>query len=96
LVASLFGYFAERRRNAAHNRPYAGGYVLERHAAPGEGLHAVQLEIDRSSYLDLRLAEPGPGFARMVELLSGLVRRLGEDVAALGRTDPIGWVEAAE
>lgn len=96
LVASLFGYFAEQRRNAAHNRPYAGGYVLERHAAPDEGLHAVQLEIDRSSYLDLRLAEPGSGFAKMVELLSGLVRRLGEDVAALGRTDPIGWAEAAE
>lgn len=96
LVASLFGYFAEQRRNAAHNRPYAGGYVLERHAAPQEGLHAVQLEIDRSSYLDARLAEPGQGFATVVELLSGLVRRLSEDVAALGREAPAGWAEAAE
>ena len=43
LVGSAFSYFAEMRRGAAHNRPYAGGYVLERHAAPNEGMHALQL-----------------------------------------------------
>jgi N-formylglutamate amidohydrolase len=95
LVGSTFTYFAEMRRGAAHNRPYAGGYVLERHAAPASGLHALQLEIDRSSYLDSRLTEPGKGFAAMASLLAGLVRRLAAEVATLGRTAP-GWVEAAE
>lgn len=94
LVASCFGYFAEMRRQAAHNRPYAGGYVLERHAAPHAGQHAVQLEIDRSSYLDSRLAEPGPGFPAVVELLCGLVRRLAGEVAELGRAGD--WASAAE
>jgi N-formylglutamate amidohydrolase len=47
----------------AHNRPYAGGYVLDRHGAPGRGVHAVQVEICRAMYLDSQLAEPGPGFA---------------------------------
>ena len=97
LVGTTFSYFAEQRRSAAHNRPYAGGYVLERHAAPGEGLHAVQLEIDRSSYLDVRLAEPGPGFAAMAELLVGLVRRLASEVAELGQMRSSGnWANAAE
>ncbi len=97
LVGSSFAYFAEMRRGAAHNRPYAGGYVLERHAAPGEGLHALQLEVDRSSYLDSRLTEPGKGFAAMGHLLAGLVRRLAAEVAALGRmrASP-DWAEAAE
>lgn len=94
LVGSCFGYFAERRRGAAHNRPYAGGYVLERHAAPAEGIHALQLEIDRSSYLDSRLAEPGEGFDAMVDLLCGLVRRLAAEVADLGRA--ASWSNAAE
>lgn len=85
LIGSCFGYFAEMARGAAHNRPYAGGYVLERHAAPDAGIHALQLEIDRACYLDGRLAEPGPGFAAMVDVLCGLVRRLADDVAALGR-----------
>ena len=97
LVGSAFSYLAEMRRGAAHNRPYAGGYVLERHAAPGEGLHALQLEIDRSSYLDSRLTEPGKGFAAMAHLLTGLVRRLAGEVSALGRVrEPPGWAEAAE
>ena len=97
LVGSVFTYFSEMRRGAAHNRPYAGGYVLERHAAPAQGLHALQLEIDRSSYLDTRMAEPGDGFAEMVGLLSGLVRRLAAEVAALGRLAmPAPWAEAAE
>lgn len=97
LVASAFSYFSEMRRGAAHNRPYAGGYVLERHAKPECGLHALQLEIDRSAYLDARLAEPGPGFAAVTHLLAGLVRRLAGEVAALGQaTGTVRWAEAAE
>lgn len=97
LVAAAFGYFAERRRQAAHNRPYAGGYVLERHAAPDQGIHALQIEIDRSSYLDPGLVELGAGFAEMVDLLAGLVRRLAGEVAGLGQAKDSGrWAEAAE
>ena len=60
-------------------------------------MHALQLEIDRSSYLDSRLTEPGKGFAAMAHLLAGLVRRLAGEVAALGRLHaPPGWAEAAE
>ena len=94
LVASSFGYFAQENRKAAHNRPYAGGYVLERHAQPDDGIHALQLEIDRTSYLDSLMAEPGPGFAAMVTLLAGLVRRLAGDVADLGQS--AGSAQAAE
>lgn len=36
----------------AVNRPYAGGYILERHGQPLRGVHAVQVEFDRRLYLD--------------------------------------------
>jgi len=97
LIGTAFSFLGEHQRNAAHNRPYAGGYVLERHANTAQGIHALQLEIDRSSYLDARLAEPGQGLDAMVELLCGLVRRLARDVADLGQQDSPGrWAEAAE
>ncbi|MDE2303707.1 MAG: N-formylglutamate amidohydrolase [Sphingomonadales bacterium] len=96
LVASAFSYFAEHRRGTAHNRPYAGGYVLERHARPSEGRHAIQLEIDRSIYLDSRLLEPGEQFGAITELLIGLVRRLAREVAASGEIASGEWAEAAE
>lgn len=97
LTGSAFAYFATMRRVTAHNRPYAGGYVLERHAAPNRGVHAFQLEIDRSSYLDSRLAEPGAGFAGVASLLVELVRRLAAQVADMGQSDAAGtWPIAAE
>lgn len=97
LIGNCFSYFSEARRGAAHNRPYAGGYVLERHARPHDGVHALQLEIDRSSYLDYRLAEPGPGLDGIAALLCGLVRRLAGEVAELGRlAQGRQWAQAAE
>jgi len=84
LCATAFDEFARQRRRAAHNRPYAGGYVLDRHAVPSLGLHAMQIEICRSTYLDKRLAEPGEGIEDIAGLLVSLVRRLATEVAALG------------
>lgn len=101
LVAAAFSYFGEVDCVAAHNRPYAGGYVLERHSSPARGVHGLQVEIDRCRYLDSRLAEPGRGFGDVVLQLAGLVRRLAPEVAALGQAggqDSGGsvWPEAAE
>ena len=95
LVGAAFAYFAEAGRRAAHNRPYAGGYALERHAAVRRGVHALQLEVDRRCYLDADLREPGAGFERCVSLLAGLVRRLAAEVALLG-SGAASWPVAAE
>lgn len=84
LAAAAFDYFAAHDRPVAHNRPYAGGYVLDRHAAPARGIHAIQLEVCRSSYLDARLAEPSGRAAGVARLIAGLVRALAAEVAALG------------
>ncbi|WP_395394256.1 N-formylglutamate amidohydrolase [Novosphingobium sp. BL-8A] len=93
LIAGAFSWFAAHGAIAAHNRPYAGGYVLERHAVPGEGIHAIQLEVDRSCYLDSHLSEPGSGLPGTIELLTGLVRHLAAGVSELGGKD---WDQAAE
>jgi N-formylglutamate amidohydrolase len=87
LSAAAFDHFAQAGRRVAHNRPYAGGYVLDRHAAPARGLHALQVEICRSAYLDSQMHEPGPGLAAVTRVLAGLVRRIAEELAA-GRSLP--------
>ena len=69
--------------DAALNEPFAGGHVIERHAWPARGVHALQLEIDRRCYLDEGLREPGPGFDRTAALIETLAVELGE--ALLGR-----------
>lgn len=85
LTMAAMDHLAASGRSAVHNRPYAGGYVLDRHSAPARGLHALQVEICRSAYLDARLSEPGPNLAAVVRVLTGLVRRMADELAA-GRT----------
>ena len=61
---------------AASNVPYAGAHTLERHGSPRNGIHAVQLEFDRSFYLDGALDRPGPNFAAAVRLLRTILDAL--------------------
>jgi N-formylglutamate amidohydrolase len=63
---------------AGLNDPFAGGHVIERHARPGRGIHALQLELDRNCYLDETLKAPGPGFDRAASLIEALAVGLGE------------------
>ncbi|MFM7402509.1 MAG: N-formylglutamate amidohydrolase [Erythrobacter sp.] len=78
----------------AQNRPYSGGYVLDRHGAPQSGVHALQIEVCRASYLDRDLAETGAGLPAMAAMLARLVRELGAEAALLGGAD--GLHQAAE
>ena len=65
--------------STARNAPYAGGHILERHAEPGNGIHGLQLELDRTLYLDRKHHAPGAGFARVVDLIRALLAALAEE-----------------
>ena len=65
----------------AYNDPYAGGWIASSHGSPPRGRHVLQIEIDRSQYLDAKLREPGPGFDRVAKLLQRLAEELGEILA---------------
>jgi N-formylglutamate amidohydrolase len=60
------------------NRPYAGGFITEHYGRPAQGLHAIQIEINRGLYLDERTLERTAGFAR----LAGDLRRTMETLVA--------------
>ena len=64
----------------ALNHPYAGGYVLDRHGRPARGIHALQVEIDRTLYLAADLKQPGLGLARVSAALAHLVGTLAQDL----------------
>lgn len=70
----------------AVNAPYAGGHVLDRHGAPQRGIHAIQMELDRSLYLASGLREPGEGLARIAGFVAGLAAALAEEVTGWGDT----------
>ena len=45
------------------NAPYAGGYTTEHYGKPRTGVHALQIEISRSLYLDEGTLNPSAGFS---------------------------------
>ncbi len=92
LAGSGLDFLETLGERVSHNRPYAGGYVLDRHGAPARGLSAMQLEICRSTYLDPSMREPGDGVERVAEIVTGLVRHLADEVAKGAR----GFAQAAE
>ena len=61
----------------AHNDPYAGGAIVARHGRPDKGIHALQIEIDRSIYLERNGRSAGPGFDRVANLVEMLATSLG-------------------
>jgi N-formylglutamate amidohydrolase len=73
------------------NLPYAGGHIVRTHGRPSDGIHAVQIEIDRSLYL---AAERQPDMRRCADLarwFAGLVT-----AAVQAFPDPGALPQAAE
>jgi N-formylglutamate amidohydrolase len=47
------------------NAPYAGGYTKVHYGRPGEGVHALQIEINRAIYMDERRYARKPFLAQI-------------------------------
>jgi len=60
----------------ARNTPYAGGYITEAYGRPAAGVHALQLELRRSLFMDEASGLPTAGLAALEALLEELVGRL--------------------
>lgn len=84
LANHAFRYLEHHGCPTAHNRPYSGGYVLDRHARPTKGIHGIQIEVCRSTYLDAAFSETSPNAGALAQMLAGLVRVLGAETAGLG------------
>lgn len=59
------------------NQPYAGGHIIRTHGRPGDGVHAVQIEIDRSLYLTSAGTLDAERAARLSHWFAELVGRAG-------------------
>jgi N-formylglutamate amidohydrolase len=69
-ILEALGYVVRR------NEPYAGGYITRHYGRPREGVHALQLEIARSLYMDEARIERLPRFTIVRRDLTVLVGRL--------------------
>lgn len=85
----VVGLFRRAGFRVARNAPFAGGYLTHRYGRPRQGIHAVQIELDRSLYLDEAKVTPSedyPAFAAALQPviagLANLPHQLGTALAA--------------
>ncbi|WP_101068348.1 N-formylglutamate amidohydrolase [Roseovarius salinarum] len=81
VVDGIDAAFASAGLKVARNTLFAGAYITQTYGRPCGNRHAVQVEIDRSLYLDERNVAPGRNFAAFRALLEGVVA----EIAAIGR-----------
>jgi N-formylglutamate deformylase len=62
----------------SRNMPFAGAYITQHYGRPSQRQHAVQLEIDRSLYMDEATLRPHAGFAQLCDQLDPVVAKLAD------------------
>jgi N-formylglutamate amidohydrolase len=63
------------------NKPFAGGFITEHFGRPGAGVHAIQVEIARSLYLDERTIVRTDAWTELRENLFAAVQDLARALA---------------
>ena len=58
------------------NKPYAGGFITQNHGSPHRGQHALQIEINRSLYMNEATLEKTAGFHEVRTILDKLAGAL--------------------
>lgn len=77
----VMAHLRGRGMGVALNNPYPGDFILETHGNPQRGVHALQLEVDRSLYLDSAMREPVAGLFDMAALVLEVAQLLAEQAS---------------
>jgi N-formylglutamate deformylase len=86
LILQEMGYVVTR------NKPYAGGFITEHYGRPAQGLHALQIEVNRGLYFDEERLLKKSGFSRLQRDLADFI----DDLAAFIEADMAPRAQAAE
>lgn len=73
--------FSDAGFNVTRNTPFAGAYITQAYGRPSRGQHAVQVEIDRSLYMNEALIRPNGNY----EAVQTALRQVVAEVALIGQ-----------
>jgi N-formylglutamate amidohydrolase len=70
----------------ARNKPFAGGFTTRHYGQPRDGVHTVQIEINRALYMDELDIRKNANFdqvaAQMTDVIAALAHLMAQDLAA--------------
>ena len=83
VFAAVEAVFQEAGLEVSRNVPFAGAYITQKYGRPAAGQHAIQIEIDRSLYMNEATLEPGEEFAAFRPVMEAIIPAR----AAIGRQE---------
>lgn len=83
IVDRLEAAFTAAGLHVVRNVPFAGAYICQTYGRPSRGQHAIQIEIDRSIYMNEQMIRPNGNFEAFRRLLKGVTA----EVCEIGRKE---------
>lgn len=87
VIDAVEQHFRAAGLSVRHDEPYRGGATTARWGRPHEGLHAVQVELNRGLYMDESSGDPKP---EAFHWLAGVCEALIDRLAGLLDAGPLG------
>jgi len=79
LIDLVDAHFRQAGLSVRHDDPYRGGFTTAHYGRPAEGIHAIQLELNRGLYVHEATGEPKSGpFEALHAVLLDLVTEVGK------------------
>ncbi|MBA00401.1 MAG: N-formylglutamate amidohydrolase [Rhodospirillaceae bacterium] len=91
IMKSSNEFLTECGFSVRRNIPYAGGFITRNYGKPKEGVHALQIELNRALYMDEQHIEPLEEIKPLRHAMTGFMEQLGNLVIS-----DMGYKEAAE
>lgn len=83
IVERIEATFRDAGLHVTRNSPFAGAYIVQHYGRPARQQHAIQIEIDRSLYMNEQLIRPNNNFETMRKLIEQVIAQAVD----LGRSD---------
>ncbi|MEM8554298.1 MAG: N-formylglutamate amidohydrolase [Pseudomonadota bacterium] len=81
VVSAIELVFRRHGFTVARNTPFAGAFISQEYGRPSQNRHVVQVELDRSLYMDEATLMPHAGFDRVRQAMTEVIA----EVASLAR-----------
>ncbi|MCB1463371.1 MAG: N-formylglutamate amidohydrolase [Nitratireductor sp.] len=75
IVWAAYEFLNELGYDVEINKPYAGGFITEHYGRPDNGIHALQIEINRGLYMNESTLETTGNYETLVEDITAFVTR---------------------
>lgn len=80
VTSALERAFADAGMSVVRNKPYAGGFITQTYGRPREGVHSVQVEINRALYMDESVLRPNANFAGLKRAVAVALARFLQEL----------------